>query len=259
MIDFALTAFLIGGTSLLKFYDIDKDYVDYLQSEERKVRGFTRVPNMRYDTNREQKFLCGIVLEINQMAYYVPVTSYKKKQNDNIIIEIPEDKNPIKGSLRFNYMIPVPKQFVSLKNFNKEKPQQVLLIKKEYNFVRKNEDKILKKALSTYNKVIKGKNHFLIKNSCDFKLLEEKCREYIRTQSKENAEINSSSLASSAAPSDDENFKKLKSHFCDAMNINENNLSSAELTDRLNKIIDVIASYENEEEKNCEIEDENIE
>ncbi len=32
----------------LSFYDIDKDYVKYLQKEETNERGFTRVPNVEY-------------------------------------------------------------------------------------------------------------------------------------------------------------------------------------------------------------------
>ena len=35
----------------LSFYDIDKDYVKYLQKEERNERGFTRVPNIEYPRN----------------------------------------------------------------------------------------------------------------------------------------------------------------------------------------------------------------
>ena len=32
----------------LSFYDIDKDYVKYLQKEEMNERGFTKVPNIEY-------------------------------------------------------------------------------------------------------------------------------------------------------------------------------------------------------------------
>ena len=86
----------------LSFYDVDKEYIDYLKQEEIKQRGFTKVPNMEYEN--EQKFLCGIVLSINNINYYVPVTSYKKKKSESFLIIFDDDKyNKIKGSLRFNF------------------------------------------------------------------------------------------------------------------------------------------------------------
>lgn len=44
----------------LSFYDIDKEYVKYLQEGERNERGFTRVPNIEYPRNLP-KFTCGVV------------------------------------------------------------------------------------------------------------------------------------------------------------------------------------------------------
>lgn len=43
---------------------------------------------------------------------YVSVSSFDKKQEANILIRIPEDEKEIKGSLRFNYMIPVPEECI---------------------------------------------------------------------------------------------------------------------------------------------------
>ena len=59
----------------LSFYDIDKDYVKYLQKEERNERGFTRVPNIEYPRNLP-KFTCGVVLDVHGYKYYVPVCLY---------------------------------------------------------------------------------------------------------------------------------------------------------------------------------------
>ena len=48
-------------------------------------------------------------MKINDIDYYVPITSYKKSQQDNILIKIESHKKlVIKGSMRFNYMIAVP-------------------------------------------------------------------------------------------------------------------------------------------------------
>ena len=35
-------------------------------------------------------------------------SSFDKKQEANILIRVPGDKKEVKGSLRFNYMVPVP-------------------------------------------------------------------------------------------------------------------------------------------------------
>ena len=83
----------------LLFYDVDPDYVTYLKNIEKNKRGFTRVPNVIY--NNERKMVCGIVLEIAEYKYYVPISSYKKQQNNNILIKLNDDKyNQVKGSLR---------------------------------------------------------------------------------------------------------------------------------------------------------------
>lgn len=98
--------------SSLSFFDVNKDYVEYLQQIEIDNRGFTRVPDMEY--SGRQKFLCGVVLTVNNFKYYVPVSSYKTKQSENILIVIDNDRyNKIKGSLRFNYMFPVADEYIT--------------------------------------------------------------------------------------------------------------------------------------------------
>jgi protein AbiQ len=66
----------------LFFYDVDADYVKYLKAAEKTKRGFTRVPDVEYEN--ERKMVCGVVLEMNGYKYYVPVSSYKKKQPNNL-------------------------------------------------------------------------------------------------------------------------------------------------------------------------------
>lgn len=159
----------------LSFYYPDKEYVEELQKTEIEKRGFTHVPNMKYDESKKPKFVCGIVLEIGDISYCVPVTSYTKKQKDNILIEVKEDRErPIKGSLRFNYMFPVPKEYLNKINFEEEETAWYRkLLKEEYTFCKINEMKIRSKAKQTYKKVIHKYSENIVKNSCDFKLLEE--------------------------------------------------------------------------------------
>ena len=146
----------------LSFYDIDKDYVKYLQKEEMNERGFTKVPNIEYPGNLP-KFTCGVVLDVHEYKYYVPVSSYKMQKPDNILINIESERyNKVKGALRFNYMFPVPDECINL----------------EWKFCNENEIRIRNKAKQTYSKVINKVNPSIVNNSCDFKLLERLCAEY---------------------------------------------------------------------------------
>ncbi len=161
----------------LFFYDVDTDYVNYLKKTETDTRGFTRVPDVEYD--KERKMVCGVVLEINGFKYYVPVSSYKTQQSNNILIKLKDDAyNQVKGSLRFNYMFPVDDRYLKKRDFNKESPGRKEFLRRQWVYCNSIVDDIQKMALSTYNDVVSGKNKGLASASCDFKLLEKAAKEY---------------------------------------------------------------------------------
>lgn len=162
----------------IDFYYVDYNLINILQKVETDSRGFTRVPNMLYDKSRKQKFVCGVVLKINGFNYYAPISHYKISKPNNILINIKSDKiNPIKGSIRFNYMFPVPDKHIKNLRINaltdvKEKN----LLNKELKFCRQNQQTIENIALKTYLEVVHGTNENLKYNSCDFALLENTLR-----------------------------------------------------------------------------------
>jgi len=165
----------------LNFYTADANYVLYLQKEEQKERGLSRVPNMVYNEKYMQKFLCGIVLQVNNIDYYVPVTSYKQQKPDNFLIVA--DNGQIVSSLRFNYMFPIPKGFVTVRVIDDEQDSAYrALLAQELRYCIKNQDTIQKLAERTYKRVLLGKDLGLVANSCDFLLLEQKCVDYISTK-----------------------------------------------------------------------------
>ena len=165
----------------LNFYTVDLDYVRYLQNAEQKRRGFSRVPNMAYSDKYKQKFLCGIVLQVNNLDYYVPVTSYKQQKADNFLIVA--DNGKVVGSLRFNYMFPVPKELVAVRVIVEEQDRAYrALLAQELRYCIKKQDTIQKFAERTYKRVLLGKDIGLVSNSCDFTLLEQKCAEYFTRQ-----------------------------------------------------------------------------
>ena len=156
----------------LNFFEIDVSYVDYLKNIEINKRGFSRVPNMVYDKNRKQKLICGVVLVVNNIDYYVPLTSFKKSMPDNFLI-LDRNKTPL-SSLRFNYMFPVPSEKLSVKSISDESDKKYqTLLAKELLYCIKNEELIRHRAKRTYKRVLLGKDKGLVVNSCDFKLLEQ--------------------------------------------------------------------------------------
>ncbi|MCM1579691.1 MAG: type III toxin-antitoxin system ToxN/AbiQ family toxin [Ruminococcus sp.] len=161
------------------FYYIKNEYIEYLKKIEKSREGYTCVPNVGYRTS--DKFMFGAVMEINGMKYYVPVSSYSKNMQDVILIRDKKDKTKILGSLRFAYMIPVPRPCLVRLDPNTVKNQRSKIhITKELAFCRRERDKIFKQARNTYYRVTTKANPLLVKNSCDFKTLEQAYMEYCR-------------------------------------------------------------------------------
>ena len=178
------------------FYYIDSEYIKYLQNKEIENIGFTCVPNVDYAN--KTKFTYGVVMEIHsengiKIPYFVPVTSYDKSQEDNILIRVKKNKSmhPV-GSLRFNYMFPVPtiKKCIKEVDFKDKlfKEDYKRLLEQEYRYIKKTigPSQIQKQARATYERVLKGNDDKLIKNSCDFKLLEKAYLEYLESIKEQN-------------------------------------------------------------------------
>lgn len=163
----------------MEFYRIDEEYNQFLQRYEKEKRGVSKVPNIRYKDRN--KFAFGAVMEVNGINYYVSVSSFSKKQEANILIRVHGDEEEVKGSLRFNYMVPVPDECIEkliIKDVKDEKYR--MLLNKEYRFCVNNAERIQKKANKIYEMVITNRKQILTDNSCDFRILEEGYREYIK-------------------------------------------------------------------------------
>lgn len=163
----------------IRFYHVKSDYIDYLKKYETDHRGFTCVPNVEY-ANRN-KFVYGMILKVNNMNYFVPVSSKIKKDQYSLLIRTKDKKNNIKGSLRFKFMIPIPNQCLiglDIKTMIESNRQR--LVMDELAACRKNRDKIFEYAKKTYDDVTTYSTEALRKNSCDFKLLEQAYIEYCR-------------------------------------------------------------------------------
>lgn len=88
----------------------------------------------------------------------------------------------IKGSLRFNYMIPVPEECIErliIKDVEDEKYR--LLLNKEHQFCMDNAERIQKKANKIYEMVTTNRKQKLTDNSCAFSILEQGYRDYVES------------------------------------------------------------------------------
>ena len=157
----------------LNFYDVDKEYTDYLRKFDDKI------PYIEY--KGRNKFLCGVVLTVNNINYYVPVSSNVHKYLSSFII-YDEKSNGTKrptSSLRFSFMFPCPIEVLTLKDIKSEIDKKYkILSQKEYEYCNKHIDKIKKQALKIYklaqNQMFREKYNF-----CDFQLLEKQYKEYV--------------------------------------------------------------------------------
>ena len=172
----------------MRLYSITDKYINYLRKFDNRV----------YD-NKEDKWkvmrkYLGIVLKINQLNYYITMSSPKKSDYKNneirksivpiIRIVSPEEIDDIpvlKGTLRISNMIPVPdSELILYEPKNEKNKNYKILVEKELEFIDKNENIIKKYANILYKQKVNNYNVSYIKSVVDFKLLEEKCIEYIK-------------------------------------------------------------------------------
>ena len=170
----------------MKLYAVRDEYIKYLRKFDNRV-----YDNKENNRKVMRKYL-GIVLTINALNYYIPMSSpkssdYKNNEIRKSIIPIiriisNEEVNNIpvlKGTLRISNMIPVPSSELILYEPKKEKDKNYkILVEKELEFISKNEEMIRKYAMILYKQKINNYDVSYIKNVVNFKLLEKKCKEY---------------------------------------------------------------------------------
>lgn len=172
----------------LDLYTIDNKYIHYLQENERKDRGFTKVSNNLTDEYSNQKPYVGIVLEIDDYKYFVPLT-HPKEHYDSRIKFFNRFSQPIKlksgrdyGRIMFCYMLPLKDENVLKRICINEivdiKYKSILMTQYFYINSREGNKVILKKAHSLYNKVHNNPQHYLYKYCCAFELLEKYSEKY---------------------------------------------------------------------------------
>ena len=169
-------------------YTVNPDYLEFLYKIDSEVY---YAPSYRKAT----KPFIGIVVLIDNVDYFIPLTSAKRKHlkwknvSDQhfIIYEVVDNKIIKKGDLSkpysetqsirllavldFKKMIPVPKACYKPINFRDISDYKyVNLLKKEYQFCLSIKSKLLQKVVSLYNN--QKQTGFVRKANCNFEKLE---------------------------------------------------------------------------------------
>lgn len=159
---------------MIQFYEINPAYIDYL------VPFASHLFHNRQDHQQNSRKYIGIVLTVNDLDYFVPLSSFKSKH-----LKMRESVDFIKirqfAVLNLNNMIPVPKSSLTFVNINGVADLNYRnLLRNEYRIIKVLEKKILKNAQIVYTHKVRGGNESRLSKRCnDFILLEQKAKEYM--------------------------------------------------------------------------------
>ena len=158
----------------MNLYKVDIEYYNYLHYYE---------PKIPYIENEKQNrpFL-GIVLNVNGKNFFAPLTSPKRKHlmmNDmQDFLKIDDGRL---GGINLNNMLPIPKRYLYKIEINKivnNKYKKMLYM--QIDWVEKNKLRINNRARNLYYLIInKRAEEKVVNRCCNFKLLEDKCEEYM--------------------------------------------------------------------------------
>ena len=179
----------------LKLYSISDEYVEWLRKD------YPNVYSNKIDSRTHTRKYLGVVLQIGQYKYYVPMSSPKdsdyqiagenkviKKSIVPIIRIVVKNSNGVKelkGTLRISHMIPVPASELQLYDMDNETDTTYKdLVQNEIIFIRKNREKIIDNATLLYKqKKANDTTAGYVKSALDYQALEHLCDMYLKEKS----------------------------------------------------------------------------
>ena len=161
----------------LKLVKINSEYCDYLRRFDK------RVP-YNFDKKINRPFV-GILFKVGNCKYFAPLSSPKEKhlKMKNSIDFLKLDGGKL-GAINFNNMIPVRKDNIKLIDLNEDfniisDEKYKMLLQNQIFWLNRNIEKVYSKSYKLYEKYVSKKlDSKIAKRCCNFKLLEQKCREY---------------------------------------------------------------------------------
>ena len=176
------------------FYHVNTAYLKYLHDEIDTEVYYSEVKNY------ERKPFLGVIVNIEDYQYFIPLTSRKTKhlkwknvgnthyliyetvdkkelRRGDIFKPVPDSDTVLKllSALDIKKMIPVPADCYEKVDFNAETDLRYkALLEKEYFFCQSVQDGILEKALKIYHE--QKESGVVHKMYCNFSKLEEACK-----------------------------------------------------------------------------------
>lgn len=151
----------------LRFCEINDEYIKYLNSLDRRVP----LPK-KEDQSNNRKYI-GVIFTINNINYFVNLSSYKPQKHDNMNEGIDFLKIGRCAVINLNNMIPVPENEIIEFDINNEEEKYKKLLLRERSIILKRKKEIYKNSKTIYYHKLKyGENSGLAKRCCDFKALE---------------------------------------------------------------------------------------
>lgn len=175
----------------MKLYSISDEYISFLRKQ------FPRIYSNKEDVRIHTRKYLGVVIELENHKYYIPLSSPKKKHDyvtidgvetirkDSLIVmrivSCKGGRKELKGTLQIGTMIPVPDSEIELYDVDGELDQAYKdLIEEELIYIRKHEDRIKKNAKILYSKKKAGdKNNRVVANCLDYIAVERQCDRWI--------------------------------------------------------------------------------
>jgi hypothetical protein len=160
----------------LKIYIINDKYILYLSSFDSRIY---------HNKNGKRPYL-GIVIDLKDIKYFVPMVSPKKKhkkmKNNLDFHKIEGGKY---GALNFNAMIPVGNEDYNLMDFSSLEKYRVTQMNDQLKWFQLNKDLIIQKANNIRHRFLNNSLPKPIKERClNFIILEEKLKEWIISSKK---------------------------------------------------------------------------
>ena len=156
---------------------LDADYCDYLREFDE------RVP-FNYGKKKTRPFV-GVLFMVNDCMYFAPISSPKPKHlKIKSKLDILKLKDGKLGAINFNNMLPVTKNNIIIINLDKDcndkrEEKYFKLLKEQLFWLNRNSEKLFGRSKKLYEKYVDGTLDVNIaKRCCNFKILEEKYREY---------------------------------------------------------------------------------
>ena len=170
-----------------KLYSVTDEYVEWLRKD------YPNVYSNKIDSRTHTRKYLGVVLQIEQYKYYVPMSSPKESDYQiagenkvikksivpiiRIVVKNTDGVKELKGTLRISHMIPVPESELQLYDMENETDSTYKdLVQNEMIFIRKNRERIESNAKLLYKqKVANDTTAGYVKSALDYQALEVLC------------------------------------------------------------------------------------